>query len=385
MKPATLHAKMAQGTSHINFLFFVIFILPFIIQVSAKYYDWHYEGEVGIHTWHANYNICAAGNHQSPIDIITDDTVYDPDLKEIIIWYNPHHPKGQMIAFNDGRTVKIKTVGKFYIANGGLANPYKIDHLHLHWGIKNSNGTEHYIDTESFTMELHIVSYDVKKYDTVQKAASQPMGLAVLGVLFKESDTDNPALNMIVDNLEAMQQPGHPKVELEAKSVRMFLPKDISRYYRYNGSLTTPACYESVIWTIFEEYNFISKKQMQKIRDLFYVYDAAKEQERLNKAKNNGTESSTENSNAGINVTPAGDENTTDVIDLFRKYRFEMVNNFRPVQELNDRVVLRSFKEFSKQSPSKVVTIENSTVSSHALVNPWVTFFLLFLYLWTLV
>ncbi|XP_029657577.2 carbonic anhydrase 14, partial [Octopus sinensis] len=275
---------------------------------------------------------------------------------------------------------KIKTIGKFYIANGGLANPYKIDHLHLHWGVKNNNGTEHYINSQSFTMELHIVSYDVKKYDTVQKAASQPMGLAVLGVLFKESDIDNPALNLIVDNLEAMQQPGHPKVNLEAKSLRMFLPQDISRYYRYNGSLTTPACYESVIWTIFEEYNFISKKQMQKIRDLFYVYDAAEEQERLNRAKNNGTESTTETPSA----TLAGEGNTTDINDLFRKYRFEMVNNFRPVQDLNDRTVLRSFKELRKQSPIKT-NPGNSTTSINALVHPWVTFFLLFLYLWALV
>lgn len=122
---------------------------------------------------------------------------------------------------------------------------------------------------------------------------------------------------------------------------------------------------------------------MEKIRKLFYVYDAAKEQQE--KEKKNGTESSTETPTTSNNATLPGD-NTTDVNDLFRKYRFEMVNNFRPVQDLNDRVVLRSFNEFKKQPPPpQKKDKENNTVSIHAQVKHWAMFFLLFLFLWTLV
>ena len=34
-------------------------------------------------------------------------------------------------------------------------------------------------------------------------------------------------------------------------------------YYRYSGSLTTPPCYESVIWTVFEDPILISSAQVR--------------------------------------------------------------------------------------------------------------------------
>lgn len=40
------------------------------------------------------------------------------------------------------------------------------------------------------------------------------------------------------------------------------LPENRNSFFRYHGSLTTPPCTESVIWTIFHETNPISKSQV---------------------------------------------------------------------------------------------------------------------------
>ena len=52
--------------------------------------------------------------------------------------------------------VKVKTVGKFYIANGGLPNVYKTAQLHFHWGLEDDQGSEHQIDSASYPMEVSI-------------------------------------------------------------------------------------------------------------------------------------------------------------------------------------------------------------------------------------
>ena len=44
-----------------------------------------------------------------------------------------------------------------------------------------------------------------------------------------------------------------------------FLPsEDMQNYYTYDGSLTTPMCYESVRWIVFRERMGLSKRQVNR-------------------------------------------------------------------------------------------------------------------------
>lgn len=47
-------------------------------------------------------------------------------------------------------------------------------------------------------------------------------------------------------------------------SLDMLIPSHdkLEKYYRYQGSLTTPACSEAVVWTIFEEPIPLSREQV---------------------------------------------------------------------------------------------------------------------------
>uniref|UniRef100_A0A672YEM2 Carbonic anhydrase XIV n=1 Tax=Sphaeramia orbicularis TaxID=375764 RepID=A0A672YEM2_9TELE len=89
---------------------------------------------------------------------------------------------------------------------------------------------------------LHVVHYNSELYSNMSIAMTQKDGLAVLGILIE-------------------------KALIPAFDVQSLLPKDLGRYYRYNGSLTTPPCYQSVFWTVFSEKVQISKAQFKDLEN----------------------------------------------------------------------------------------------------------------------
>ncbi|KAK7011733.1 Carbonic anhydrase 14 [Biomphalaria glabrata] len=250
--------------------------LTIIIALTGLSYiqahKWSYDGEDGPLNWHKKFPGGCDGKSQSPIDIVPEETTYSRNLKDFAIWYDPPHPDAKFYIKNNGHTAQVELQGEFYVANGGLPNVYKAVQFHFHWGHKAHHGSEHTIDGKAYPIELHLVTYNKDLYKDVLEALPRTGGLAVLGVMFEISEEDNPALDTVIKALKHIRPPkSSHRVELPAFSIRDLLPSDITRYYRYNGSLTTPNCFESVIWTVFDRPQTISESQLSEFRRLLQV------------------------------------------------------------------------------------------------------------------
>ena len=60
---------------------------------------------------------------------------------------------------------------------------FRLQQFHFHWGISENTGSEHTVDGVAYPLEVHFVHYN-DAY-VFGDAAAQPMGLAVIGILFE--------------------------------------------------------------------------------------------------------------------------------------------------------------------------------------------------------
>lgn len=57
-------------------------------------------------------------------------------------------------------------------------------------------------------------------------------------------------------------------MNVSSLDVRSMLPENLNHFFRYQGSLTTPPCYESILWTVFDTPITLSHNQVQRRRRL---------------------------------------------------------------------------------------------------------------------
>jgi carbonic anhydrase len=202
--------------------------------------DWSYGGEGGPAHWAelAPENaLCAAGRQQSPIDLSAAMTANVPAAQSH--WIPAH---GGMVV-NNGHTIQIE------IANGGGimldGKDYVLKQFHFH------HPSEHTIGGKQFPLEVHFVH------------AAKDGDLAVIGVMFMEG-SNNP-------NLDAIWSTAPVKEGKAAVAFDMDPSKFVSAgsAFRYEGSLTTPPCSETVHWTVMAAPQTISPSQITAFSMLF--------------------------------------------------------------------------------------------------------------------
>ncbi|XP_029307930.1 carbonic anhydrase 14 [Cottoperca gobio] len=251
-------------------LFILLMLLCFqwTTAPAGKEATWTYTGLVGQSEWSQYFPECA-GTSQSPVDVVTTQTKYDPSLLPLTPLGYSQHGNKPFSLYNNGHTVVIKLPE--WMGLGGLPWLYTAVQMHLHWGSggPSHGGAEHTINGQSADAELHVVHYNSELYPDMSTAMMQSDGLAVLGILIVTGEETNTAFNNILNYLSRIRH-ADQKVFIPAFDIQSLLPKDLGRYYRYNGSLTTPPCYQSVIWTLFNERVQISQTQLLKLETILY-------------------------------------------------------------------------------------------------------------------
>ena len=203
---------------------------------GARGATWTYGGATGPERWSeldpANA-ACAVGQQESPIDLIGSIAA---DLGPLEIDWSPlpaavrdtgHAIQLDAPAASDAVPGSMMTVG---------GNTYRLLQLHVH------QPAEHLLDGRRFPLEIHFVH-------------AGPDGiLGVLGV-FAEAGAASAPLQTVLDALGA--DPG-ARATLDPNG---FLPTGRD-FFRYEGSLTTPPCSETVDWVVLRDPITVSQAQI---------------------------------------------------------------------------------------------------------------------------
>lgn len=205
---------------------------------------WAYEGENGPQAWgklKPEFNACATGKRQSPINIEESMTLQGP-AEPLAFNYTPS--SGSVV--NNGHTIQVDVVGDNTLTVRGSV--YKLVQMHFH------TPSEEQVNYRSFAMVAHLVH----KNNEGQ--------LAVVAVLL-DPGVANPLIHKVWTYMP-LDLSDRVRLPAALLDVNELLPKD-QRYYQFMGSLTTPPCSEGVLWMVLKTPTQLSAAQIRLFQQLF--------------------------------------------------------------------------------------------------------------------
>ncbi|KAA0725434.1 Carbonic anhydrase 4 [Triplophysa tibetana] len=223
--------------------------------------EWCYhEPTCDFTTWPKNVHDYCSGTKQSPINIVTSKVKANSKLTPFT--FTGFDDDSTLLSIgNTGDSVIVTLDGdKMKVEGGDLPSAYTSVQFHLHWGKGSSvKGSEHTVDGKGYPMELHIVNVH-SKYNGSAKAAidaHDPNGLAVLSFFVEGSNgtSKSKGWEILTSFLPNITNSGVTTTDIMNTTTMNSLLEGVNRtkYYRYQGSLTTPRCNEIVTWTVFKD------------------------------------------------------------------------------------------------------------------------------------
>ncbi|XP_072046627.1 uncharacterized protein [Amphiura filiformis] len=205
-------------------------------------------------------------------------------------------------------------------------------------GEQRSRGSEHTMNGAHYAAEMHIVHYDFINYPSIPQAVEAKDGLAVLGV-FVKLGRYNPAWEPVIREVHRIRHTHDPHTFDRPFSLMSLLPDDLTRFYRYRGSLTTPGCHESVVWTVFEKPIELSRHQIGQFRRLSDLSGADSHDKGHHDTDPLTLEHSHHKKGSAQDSVDASHNTTTNTKQTYRR----LTNNYRYIQHLFNRKVYQSW------------------------------------------
>lgn len=221
-------------------IFIVVFaVWPVNLIAASESIQWDYEGEEGPEYWGIlaeEFDICAKGKNQSPIDLVA---YLDTDLPELVFEYN--NP-GTLIEVNTGHAIQENVNPDNYLVIEG--ERFELKQFHFH------SPSEHTVNGNDFPMEVHLVHQN------------SDGDYAVVGLLFQEGETNKLMNKLPSFRAKRGEDPYGNPIDYNDLIV------DRKNYFLYNGSLTTPPCTEGVRWIVLKQPIIASPEQIQHYHNL---------------------------------------------------------------------------------------------------------------------
>ncbi|KAK7925782.1 hypothetical protein WMY93_008092 [Mugilogobius chulae] len=212
--------------------------------------------------WSGQFPSCG-GLRQSPINIVTAKAHSNSALPPFN--FIGHNDQINISLDNTGHSAQFSLPHSVRLSGGALPGIYRAENFHFHWGREGNPGSEHTIDGERLPMEMHIVHIK-EPYGSLAEAEHDMAGIALLAFLFEESADDHPHLDTVIEALGRVQNNGSSSVLVNFRLTDIVpAAAELHSYYRYVGSMTTPGCEQAVSWTVFQRTLPVSSRQLSAI------------------------------------------------------------------------------------------------------------------------